>query len=175
MNKYTVIILLIGAVVVGAVILSNSINPSTSEREGTEKDFDLLATLSLTDYEGNSISLSEFRGSPIVVNSWAVWCPFCTKELPDFARLQGEFGDRIVVVAINRQESLDKVKGYTDGLGITQDMLFLLDPSDSFYKTVGGFSMPETLFIDSAGKIVIHKRGPMELDEMREHVNKILE
>ena len=92
----------------------------------------------------------------------------------DFATLQQEFGDKVIVLAIDRQESLEKAKGFTDELGITDDMLFLLDPSDSFYKTIGGFSMPETVFLNGAGEIVVHKRGPMELDEMREHTNKII-
>jgi len=34
--------------------------------------------------------------------------------------------------------------------------------------------MPETIFVNGAGEIVVHKRGPMELDEMREHTNKII-
>ena len=73
------------------------------------------------------------------------------------------------------QASLEKAKSYTDELGISEDMLFLLDRSDSFYKSIGGFSMPETIFVNGDGEIVVHKRGPMELDEMREHVNKILQ
>ncbi|PIR85379.1 hypothetical protein COU15_00950 [Candidatus Kaiserbacteria bacterium CG10_big_fil_rev_8_21_14_0_10_45_20] len=135
---------------------------------------DSFFSTTLVDYQGNSVSLEVFRGKPLIINSWAVWCPFCRAELPDFARLQKEFGDTIVVIAIDRQESLDKVKEYTDELGISDDMLFLLDSSDAFYKSIGGFSMPETIFMNSAGEIVVHKRGPMELNEMREHVNNII-
>ncbi|MBI2673808.1 MAG: TlpA family protein disulfide reductase [Candidatus Zambryskibacteria bacterium] len=142
--------------------------------QSSASDFDTFASISLMGYQGNNVSLSEFRGKPLVINSWAVWCPFCREELPDFAELQKEFGDDITVIAIDRQEPLDKARGYTDELGISNDMLFLLDSSDSFYKSIGGFSMPETIFVNSAGDIVIHKRGPMELEEMREHVNKII-
>jgi len=42
------------------------------------------------------------------------------------------------------------------------------------YKSIGGFSMPETIFVNSNGEIVVHKRGPMELGEMREYTNKIV-
>ena len=120
------------------------------------------------------VALSDFSGKIIVVNSWAVWCPFCKKELGDFARLQEEFKNDIVVVAIDRQESLKIAKGFTDSEGITRDLIFLLDPSDSFYRSIGGFSMPETIFVDKEGNIVIHKRGPMEFEEMKEKILSML-
>jgi len=152
--------------------------PSGTEDEqgasSTSSEFDRLSSLSLTDYEGNAVPLAQFAGKPVVINSWAVWCPFCRQELPDFAALQKEFGDQIVVIAIDRQEPLAKAKGYTDGLGITGDMLFLLDPKDSFYRAIGGFSMPETIFVSGTGDIVVHKRGSMDLAEMRQHTERII-
>lgn len=181
MNRY--IIIGIGlAIIAGALFLGISnrgantqTGPDTNtQRQTSRSDFDQFSSASLVDYRGNEVSLEEFKGKPLVINSWAVWCPFCVKELPTFAELQKEFGDKIIVIAIDRQEPLAKAKSFTDGLGITDDMRFLLDASDSFYKSIGGFSMPETIFVNSTGEIVVHKRGPMELDEMRAHANKII-
>jgi cytochrome c biogenesis protein CcmG, thiol:disulfide interchange protein DsbE len=138
------------------------------------KSFDKAPNFSLQDIDGNTVSLDDFRGKVLVINSWATWCPFCIDEIPDFVSLQEEFGDKIVVIAINRQESLEKSKSYTDGLGVTDGLLYLLDPRDSFYKNIGGFSMPETIFVDGNQNIIIHKRGPMELDEMITKVNQTL-
>src|SRR3989338_776310 len=172
MNRYT----LIGtgiAVITAVAALFIAANSEGNQETGTS-DFDMFASNSLVDYGGDAVSFEEFRGRPLVINSWAVWCPFCRKELPDFAELQKEFGDRVVVIAVDRQEPLEKAKGYTDELGISNNLLFLLDSSDSFYKSIGGFSMPETIFVNSNGEIVVHKRGPMELGEMREYTNKIV-
>ena len=173
MKTKTTIIFIVIAVVASIVFFS--FNSSDNKSLTSKSDFDRFANTTLIDYEGEAVSLEDFRGKPLVINSWAVWCPFCREELPDFAELQKEFGEQVIVIAVDRQEPLAKAKGYTDELGITDDMLFLLDSSDSFYKSIGGFSMPETIFVDSDGKIVVHKRGPMELEEMREHVNKIIE
>lgn len=173
MDRRIIIGIGIVLLVIGAIFYS--LSGGEVRTEGSGNDFAKFADITLTDYQEESVSLRKFQGQPLVINSWAVWCPFCRKELPDFARLQQEFGDQITVIAIDRQESLEKAKGYTDELGITDEMLFLLDPSDDFYKTIGGFSMPETVFVNSAGEIVVHKRGPMELEEMRERVNKIIE
>jgi len=169
--KTTIIFIII---VIMASIVFFGFNGGDSNSPTSKSDFDKFAHVTLAGYNGNTVSLEDFRSKPLVINSWAVWCPFCRAELADFAALQQEFGDRITVIAIDRQEPLLKAKGFTDELGITNDMLFLLNSSDSFYKLIGGFSMPETIFVNGAGKIVVHKRGPMELDEMREHTNKII-
>lgn len=136
--------------------------------------FDKAPDFHLRDYNGKTVSLADFAGKPIIINSWAAWCPFCRKELPDFATAQQEFGDKVVIIAIDRAESIGVAKGYTDGQGTTNKLLFLLDPSDSFYQSIGGFSMPETIFVDKDGNIVDHKRGPMDINEIRERAQKIL-
>ena len=147
---------------------------STSQTQNDKQQFDKTPDFRLKDTKGNEVALSDFDGKVRVINSWAAWCPFCVDELSDFAQLQEEFGDTIVVIAINRKESLNKTQQFTDELGVTDGMLFLLDPKDSFYQSIGGFSMPETLFIDEDGNIRIHKRGPMRFLEMKEKVESII-
>lgn len=128
----------------------------------------------LQNYEGQSITRASFVGKLMVINSWAAWCPFCKKELVDFAAVQKEFGDAVVIIAIDRAESKETAKQYSDELGVTDDLIFLLDPSDSFYQSIGGFSMPETIFVDTSGEIVIHKRGPMDIQEIREKIQQLI-
>lgn len=142
-------------------------NPS----ESTVKE---IPDLTFKDYEGNQVSLAQFKGKPLVINTWAAWCPFCVQELKDFAKVQEEFGDKVVIVAIDRAEPLKTAKEYTDEVGVSDKLVFLLDPSDSFYRTIGGFSMPETIFIDKKGKVVDHKRGPMDQNEIRARIQRIL-
>ncbi|MAZ40707.1 hypothetical protein CL654_01130 [bacterium] len=133
-----------------------------------------LPDLTLEDHNGNTHSFSDFQGEVLIINSWATWCPFCVTELPDFAELQEEFGDDIQVIAVNRKESLEESKSYVEDRGIADGMLFLLDPEDSFYRSIGGFSMPETIYVNKEGEIVIHKRGFMPLSEMREKTQEVL-
>jgi len=140
----------------------------------SEQVENMLPDLVLEDYDGNEVVLHDYIGTPLVVNSWAAWCPFCKKELPDFAAVQKEFEGEVVFIAINRKESLKKAKSYTDNAGVTDDMVFLLDSSDSFYKAIGGFSMPETIFVDTEGSISEVKRGVLTLEETREKVEKLL-
>jgi thiol-disulfide isomerase/thioredoxin len=171
MKQIITIVGIVIILIIGTLWLSN--RATTNTTSSTLGNITNLHNLTFVDYAGNEVMLSTLAGRPMVINSWAVWCPFCRKELEDFAFLQEEF-EEVAVIAINRQEPLSKNKEFTDSLGISEKMFFLLDDSDSFYKSIGGFSMPETIFVDSTGEIVVHKRGPMDLDEMRKHTQKII-
>lgn len=142
--------------------------------EETDQAFSKIPQVVLQDYQGNEVALREFIGKPLVINSWAMWCPFCRNELVDFARLQKKFERDIVVIAVNRQEPLKDIKEFTDSLDIADTVIFLLDPDDDFYRAIGGFSMPETIFIDRKGNIVFHKRGPLTFEEMQQKVEQML-
>lgn len=132
-----------------------------------------IHSLSFTNYAGEEVSLKDFEGKPYVANAWAGWCTFCKKELVDFAAVQRDFPD-VPIIAINRGESLKKAKGFSDELGVTDDLQFWLDPKDTFYRAIGGFSMPETIFVDASGKILFHKRGVMDAEEFRMRIQELI-
>ncbi len=175
MNKSTITTVLIIAVILsaGSFFTYKALNPgenasnseaarSLSGEEGEQTFY--------TDLDGNPVDMSAYAGKVRVVNSWATWCPFCTKELADFEKLAETGGEEVVVIAINRGESAAKIKAYLSRLGQFDDLIFIKDESDHFYKTIGGFAMPETIFYDKAGQVYLHKRGFMELSEMQKHL-----
>ena len=172
MTKNIIIGIIVLVLIVGVLLVLKT--PTSQESETDKTQYSTVPTFELEDYEGNIVTPLDFPGKILVINSWAVWCPFCVDELPAFGKLQEEFSDDIVVIAIDRDEPFEKVKAYTDEGELTDAMIFLLDPNDSFYQSIGGFSMPETIFVDAEGNIRIHKRGPMRLEEMREKVKEIL-
>jgi len=169
-----VIILIVIVVIVVALQRPSDTTNNDEKTQITKENLDDAPDFSLPDYDGNVVSLDDFNGKVLVINSWATWCPFCVTELPDFVELQEEFGNKIVVIAIDRRESLTTARDFTDSLEISDDIIFLLDSNDSFYQSIGGFSMPETLFINTDGDITFHKRGFMTLTEMRQRTEAVL-
>tara|TARA_B100000745_G_C20120255_1_gene383569 strand:+ start:671 stop:1219 length:549 start_codon:yes stop_codon:yes gene_type:complete len=180
-KKFIIITVAITLILGGGIFfyINDSNSQENTQSVGVEnitqaEKFDQVPEFVLEDWNGNEVTLADFQGKPLILNSWAVWCPFCLDELPDFAQLQEELGDSVVIIAIDRAEPANKQKKFTDELGVTGRLLFLNDPKDSFYQSIGGFSMPETLFVDTQGNIRIHKRGPMDIGEMRKKVQSIL-
>ncbi|MBI2004627.1 TlpA family protein disulfide reductase [Patescibacteria group bacterium] len=175
MNAKIIISIAIVAVVLGVIVIVLQRGSSSQPADVSIVSLDSsIKNLALKDYNGKTVTLADFSGKPLVINAWAAWCPFCRKELPDFVTAQKEFGDKVVIIAINRQESLAVAKGYTDMQGTSNDLIFLLDQGDSFYQAISGFSMPETIFVDRNGAIAEHKRGPMDINEIRQKIQKLI-
>lgn len=149
--------------------------PPASQNAQTTQTIERFADTQFQSYDGESTTLRQFAGKPLVINTWASWCPFCVEELLDFATVQQEFGSEVVIVAINRAEDRDAAKQFSDAYQVSDDLIFLLDPRDSFYRSIGGFSMPETLFVNRTGEITEHVRGPMTLETIREKVKRLVE
>ncbi len=130
-------------------------------------------TLVLSDYAGNQVHLYDYRRKILIAYAWASWCPYCGTEIQGLSKFKQTYGDSIQVVAVNRGESLQVAKAYTDHLGDTAGVTFLLDPEDAFFKQIGGYAMPEMVFIDSAGTIIYHQRGPIKMEDVDAEIQKL--
>jgi thiol-disulfide isomerase/thioredoxin len=55
--------------------------------------------LTLTDIQGGSRSLADYRGQVVLVNLWATWCPPCKEEMP--TKLFMKNTEKSFIIAIN--------------------------------------------------------------------------
>ena len=53
-----------------------------------------LLETAFPDLDGKPHAVSEWKGKVLIVNFWASWCPPCVEEMPEFAKLQRELGDK---------------------------------------------------------------------------------
>lgn len=128
-----------------------------------------------TDMAGNSAVLSDYLGEVLVVNSWASWSPFSSKELAELSLLVGAYNDHgVKILAINRAEQSETAERYLKTVDGHESIILILDPDDNFYRSVEGYTMPETLFYDKKGNIVHHNRGPMTQEQVRHYIEKAL-
>ena len=145
--------------------------------ENTEnEDIVQAPDFTVTDYEGNSVNLSDFFGKPIVVNFWATWCGPCKMELPDFNALAEEYKDEVVFMMVNTEgsrNSEDEVKQFVEDAGYTFPVYF--DSEYSAYITYGLTSIPRSLFIKPSGEINFAIIGIMDEESLRKNIEDILE
>lgn len=168
--KQTKIIIVVGA----AFVLLGVLGPwLTRHDQRSVSHVAQLPEARLKTYGGEGVNISEYRGKILLVNVWASWCPFCREEFRYFKKLKAQFGDGITIIAVNRAESLETAQQYSNSLE-ADGIIFLLDPADSFYQKIGGFSMPETMLVDPAGVILDHRRGPVNLAALQREVQEVL-
>jgi len=171
-----VVIALILIIIVAGFVTYSIVSPQ-GMFSGLSKDLEIItpsSEFSYTDLDGTVVDLSAFKGKPLIINSWATWIPFSQKELQLFNTVKEKYGDALTILAINRMENNAVIKSYLDTYTIARTILFLTDPSDHFYKAVGGYAMPETVFYDRDGIIRTHIRGVLTESELTALVNTLL-
>lgn len=189
--KKTLAIVVIIIVVIIVIVVSRrggkqqttSVTPTASQEQtsvGTGQQVgtqigDLAPDFQLVDYSGKKVALSDLKGkSPVFVNFWASWCPFCVNELPLMSRVQGKFSGKYITLAINRGESQSTGQKFAEKVGVAGKFVFLNDPSDSIYAKYSGFAMPYSIFIDKQGVIRELKLGPLSDSELEQKLQAIL-
>lgn len=123
---------------------------------------------SVQDANGNTVSLSDFYGKPIIINFWATWCGPCKRELPAFNNMHAKYGNDVQFMMVNLTDgsvdTVDGVKSFVSDNGYSFP-LFL----DVEYQCMGAYSIsgiPRTIFIASDGNIVYEQVGAISEENL---------
>ena len=109
-------------------------------------DFQLL------DLDGQTISLSDLKGKPVLLNFWASWCGPCRSEMAYLQEIYEErSGEGLVLLAINIGESSSQVQEFLQKRNLSLPVL--LDTQNRVAEQYGVQFLPTTFFIDKDGII----------------------
>ena len=129
-------------------------------------------------------TLSEHRGSVVVINFWATWCGPCVVELPFFGRVAEDYPE-VKIVAIHENPTGEypnptavatyiKNNGWNDwNVTFMQDEIEGAD-GKTFIALGGNSALPVTLIIDREGKIAFIWADSISYEKLRTEVEKVL-
>ena len=165
-----------GVLIIGAILAVSIWDARPREGVTTASGWDLPARDNDADGDGR-ITLAEFAGKPTIVNFYADWCSACEDELPDFAAIEDEFGDRVNFVHVNTQETGDWRRFMELGTGdwpIAQDINGQEAGGSGLYESLarpaGIRGMPITAFYDENGRL-IRTTGFLDRASLRGFIN----
>ena len=113
----------------------------------------------LSDVDGKSVKLSDFKGKVITLNFWATWCPPCRAEIPGFVALQRKYADKgFTVIGVSLDEQGPSVvKPFMGRLGMNYPVVM---GDKKIVDAYGGITaIPTTFVIDRQGNIVNAYQG----------------
>ena len=132
---------------------------------------------SLQDASGETVTLSELRGHPLIVNVWASWCPPCRAEMPAMQRVYQDYRDAgLEILAVNaaNQDQTEAALAFVEQNGLTFPILF--DEVGSVSQHYQVRALPTSFFIDAQGIIQeIVVGGPMSEALLRIRVAELIE
>ena len=88
-NKKFLVPVVVVVCLVGALAFVYVRFPALFVGKGTET-FSKEYGLKLTDYDGHTVRLSQFRNKILIAYAWASWCPYCARSEEHTSELQSQ-------------------------------------------------------------------------------------
>lgn len=132
--------------------------------------------VTLTTFDGNTVRLSDLRGSVVVVNFWAAWCAPCKEEMPTFQDVYVrtlQSGEQVVFLGVNlKSDRLEDSQKLLSDLGITYITGHDAGGDDPLHGPIEqAFGIPQsypvTVIIRPDGVIDSLRVGILNADELR--------
>lgn len=124
-----------------------------------------------------SVALEDLRGSFVVVNMWATWCPPCREEMPDFVQFYEDYKDEgVEMVGVNMTETernTEAVEQFVEEFNIP--FYTLLDTEGIMEEAYNVYVMPSTYIIDPEGRVAMNRPGYISYDVLEESFLEIRE
>lgn len=126
----------------------------------------------MADLHGSEHSLAQFRGHPVVVSVWAVWCPPCRRETPRLEKAYERYRKQgLVVLGVDQGDPGKKVRTFVSLLRLSYPVV--LDPKEVF-GAAAGFIFPTTVFVDREGRVRSVHHGEITSSELERGIRALL-
>jgi peroxiredoxin len=109
---------------------------------------------SLNSLDGKQISLSDFKGKPVLLTFWATWCDSCKEDIPLLEKFFAGKRDQLAILLITidgeRKKAVQKIISENN---ISLPVVLLLKEKVMDHYMVKGW-VPQTFLIDREGMLL---------------------
>lgn len=153
-----------------------------NQRDASAQDFSAVPAkvdfpapeLNLFDLSGMPVSISDYRGSVVLVNLWATWCPPCREEMPALQAFYEKYKDRgFILIAVDQEETLEVVQPFVDEFGLTFPVW--LDENYDAQKKFKTMNLPSSYVVDRDGTVRLMWIGGISKRNLEKFVPDIIQ
>jgi cytochrome c biogenesis protein CcmG, thiol:disulfide interchange protein DsbE len=130
--------------------------------------------LTLSDTQGDSHALADYRGQVVLVNLWATWCPPCKEEMPALQTFYDKYQKSgFVIIGVNDGDPTADVLKFVNDYELTFPVW--LDPTyiatEQAFKTL---NLPSSFVIDRDGTTRLMWVGGISRAMLEKHVTPLI-
>jgi thiol-disulfide isomerase/thioredoxin len=126
-----------------------------------------------TDWDGNEISVQDYKGKIILIDFWETWCAPCRSAFHVFEKVTEELGEDVVIIAASSrfQDSEEEIRA------------FIAENNFSFHFVDGGElareleieGIPYKVFLNRDGTFIKSQTGYKGFEGEYESIAKLTE
>jgi thiol-disulfide isomerase/thioredoxin len=128
----------------------------------------------LVNLNGKKVSLSDYKGRPVLVNFWATWCAPCKLEMPWFEEFRSKYsGQGFEILGIAEDDAgKDEIAKAVKKVNVSYPILLT---DGKVAPAYGGVDyLPMSFYVDRNGIVEIETSGLGSKDEIDANIKKIL-
>ncbi|HEV2499558.1 MAG TPA: TlpA disulfide reductase family protein [Terriglobia bacterium] len=150
-------------------------------KEGTA-NLQQAPKVSFQNLDGQTVSLSHYRGKVVLLNFWGTWCGVCMSEIPELIQLQQEYGDKgFTVLGVAMGDSKAAVASFIakrqfnlDGQKVAMNYPVVLGNQQEASKFGCCVGYPDSYIISRDGKLVQKVMGSIDAKSVSQALQKLL-
>ena len=167
------IALIVGGVIVIGAVLAFAFAATPNVTVGPARIGKPIANFSLTDLNGVTRSIADYKGLPVLINGWATWCPPCKAEMPALHAFYLKHKDEgFELLAVNSGESRAVVQDFINQTGFTFPVL--LDTNQDVLDGLGVSGLPTSIFVGRDGTVKTVHIGGLSPDAIERELTPLL-
>lgn len=166
----------------------NSASSSPESENSQEKEMPKIVApdFTLTDQNGDTHTLSDYKGQVVFLNFWATWCGPCQQEMPDIQAMYEEYNqnsEEVVILGVanpkteqvpyNQDGTVEDVTNFLTEHGYNYPVV--MDTTGETFANYGVSAFPTTFMIDKDGNVFGYVSGTLTEDVMHDIVRQTLE
>ncbi|MGC2063310.1 MAG: TlpA disulfide reductase family protein [Thermodesulfovibrionales bacterium] len=125
--------------------------PSTQCLAENSGQGSLAPDFELTDLNGKTHRLADYRGKVVIINFWASWCPECLEEMPSLNGLYTKFRNQdLIVLGITSDRKKEPVLEVLQKIPVSYPLLL---------ETGGGVFIRKYIVVGLPTTVLVDRRG----------------
>ena len=122
---------------------------------------DVTLNKQFEDIQGNKITfkdlIAKHKGTPVLIDVWASWCPDCIKGFPELKKVQEKYPNTSYVF-LSLDKTKDKWKEAIKKYDLNGNHYYLNEKmKDEFGKSIQLDWIPRYILVDTEGNIALKK------------------